>query len=119
MSSVTPSIQTQPPEEKDQKESSAADAKKGNDGVVVSNYWGISRPKITREDGTEWPWNCFMPWETYEADVSIDLSKHHVPKTFLDKFAFRTVKLLRVPTDIFFQVWLPSRFGLWKRVYGD
>ncbi|KAK9931401.1 hypothetical protein M0R45_018677 [Rubus argutus] len=103
MSSVTPSIQTQPPEEKDQKESSAADAKKGNDGVVVSNYWGISRPKITREDGTEWPWNCFMPWETYEADVSIDLSKHHVPKTFLDKFAFRTVKLLRVPTDIFFQ----------------
>jgi ubiquinol oxidase len=60
MSSVTPSIQTPPPAEKDQKESSAGDAKKGNDGVVVSNYWGISRPKITREDGTEWPWNCFM-----------------------------------------------------------
>lgn len=33
--------------------------KKVNDSVVVSNYWGITRPKITREDGTEWPWNCF------------------------------------------------------------
>lgn len=28
--------------------------------VVVSSYWGITRPKITRVDGTEWPWNCFM-----------------------------------------------------------
>lgn len=28
--------------------------------MVVSSYWGVSRPKITREDGTEWPWNCFM-----------------------------------------------------------
>ncbi|KAL6194607.1 hypothetical protein ACLB2K_035688 [Fragaria x ananassa] len=105
MSTVTPSIQTPPPpaeKEKDKKESSGSgsDAKKD---VVISNYWGIARPKLTREDGTEWPWNCFMPWETYEADLSIDLSKHHVPKTFLDKVAYRTVKLLRVPTDIFFQ----------------
>lgn len=45
-----------------------------------------------------------QPWETYEADLSIDLSKHHVPKTFVDKVAFRTVKLLRIPTDIFFKV---------------
>lgn len=45
-----------------------------------------------------------QPWETYRADLSIDLGKHHVPKTFLDRFAFRTVKLLRIPTDIFFQV---------------
>lgn len=28
--------------------------------VVESSYWGISRPKVMREDGTEWPWNCFM-----------------------------------------------------------
>ncbi|XP_075520754.1 ubiquinol oxidase, mitochondrial-like isoform X2 [Primulina tabacum] len=26
----------------------------------VSSYWGITRPKITKEDGTEWVWNCFM-----------------------------------------------------------
>ncbi|KAM5553504.1 ubiquinol oxidase, mitochondrial-like [Rosa sericea] len=101
MSSVTPSVQTPPPPaEKDQKESSASDAKKD---AVVSHYWGIKRPEIRREDGSEWPWNCFMPWETYQADLSIDLSKHHVPKTFLDKVAYRTVKLLRIPTDIFFQ----------------
>ncbi|KAM7280863.1 hypothetical protein ACFE04_007997 [Oxalis oulophora] len=71
--------------------------------LMVSSYWGISKPKVTREDGTDWPWNCFMPWDTYEADLSIDLHKHHVPKTFSDKVAYRTVKLLRKPTDIFFQ----------------
>lgn len=27
---------------------------------AVSSYWGISKRKILREDGTEWPWNCFM-----------------------------------------------------------
>lgn len=33
----------------------------GGDGeVVVSSYWGVARPRITKEDGTEWPWNCFM-----------------------------------------------------------
>ena len=45
-----------------------------------------------------------QPWETYESNLSIDLSKHHVPKTFIDKVAYRTVKLLRIPTDIFFKV---------------
>lgn len=35
-------------------------AKESGGEVVVSSYWGITRPKITREDGTEWPWNCFM-----------------------------------------------------------
>ncbi|CAL5379541.1 unnamed protein product [Camellia sinensis] len=92
--------------EKDEKESTLAAAtekKKEGGEVMVASYWGISRPKITREDGTEWPWNCFMPWETYQSDLTIDLSKHHVPKTFLDKVAYRTVKILRIPTDIFFQ----------------
>ncbi|PKI37843.1 hypothetical protein CRG98_041793, partial [Punica granatum] len=77
--------------------------KESGSQVEVSSYWGVTRPKITKEDGTEWPWNCFMPWETYRADLSIDLKKHHVPKTFADKVAYRTVKLLRIPTDIFFQ----------------
>lgn len=44
------------------------------------------------------------PWETYKADLSIDLKKHHVPVTFLDKLAYWTVKSLRFPTDVFFQV---------------
>ncbi|GMY39039.1 ubiquinol oxidase, mitochondrial [Fagus crenata] len=71
--------------------------------AVVSSYWGISRTNIKRQDGTEWPWNCFMPRDTYEADLSIDLTKHHAPKVFLDKFAYRTVKLLRISTDLYFR----------------
>lgn len=42
---------------KEKEESSRTEAGKGS---VLPSYWGISRPKITREDGTEWPWNCFM-----------------------------------------------------------
>ncbi|KAG8066111.1 hypothetical protein GUJ93_ZPchr0004g39667 [Zizania palustris] len=72
--------------------------------VVVNSYWGIEQSKkLVREDGTEWKWSCFRPWETYSADTSIDLTKHHVPKTLLDKIAYWTVKSLRFPTDIFFQ----------------
>lgn len=28
--------------------------------VERSSYWGISGRKIIKEDGSEWPWNCFM-----------------------------------------------------------
>ncbi|KAM3389424.1 hypothetical protein ACQJBY_011514 [Aegilops geniculata] len=83
-----------------------AEAAKG-DGekeVAISSYWGIEQSKkLVREDGTEWKWSCFRPWETYTADTSIDLTKHHVPNTMLDKIAYYTVKSLRFPTDIFFQ----------------
>ncbi|KAK7252315.1 hypothetical protein RIF29_36166 [Crotalaria pallida] len=86
-----------------EKEKSGRKEEKSERSVVESSYWGISRPKIRKEDGTEWPWNCFMPWETYRSNLSIDLTKHHVPKNFLDKVAYRTVKILRIPTDVFFQ----------------
>ncbi|KAF3965859.1 hypothetical protein CMV_009995 [Castanea mollissima] len=86
-------------EEEKQKIEKNGDEEKG----MVNSYWGLSRPSIKRPDGTDWPWNCFMPWDSYEADLSIDLTKHHVPKKFLDKFAYRTVKLLRIPTDLFFK----------------
>ncbi|XVE49549.1 hypothetical protein DITRI_Ditri01bG0091200 [Diplodiscus trichospermus] len=101
MSSAPASMEKEPPEKEQKKENSVTEEK----GTELSplSYWGISRPKITREDGTIWPWNCFMPWETYRADLSIDLKKHHVPKNFVDKFAYRTVKVLRIPTDLFFQ----------------
>nr|Q41224.1 RecName: Full=Ubiquinol oxidase 1, mitochondrial; AltName: Full=Alternative oxidase 1; Flags: Precursor [Nicotiana tabacum]AAC60576.1 alternative oxidase [Nicotiana tabacum]prf//2019465A Aox1 gene [Nicotiana tabacum] len=75
----------------------------GGDEKSVVSYWGVQPSKVTKEDGTEWKWNCFRPWETYKADLSIDLTKHHAPTTFLDKFAYWTVKSLRYPTDIFFQ----------------
>ncbi|KAF3647088.1 Ubiquinol oxidase 2, mitochondrial [Capsicum annuum] len=44
---------------------------------------------------------------TCQADLSIDLSKYHVPKKFLDKVAYWSVKLLRIPTDLFFK----ERYG--------
>ncbi|KAK1417844.1 hypothetical protein QVD17_26978 [Tagetes erecta] len=72
-------------------------------GKEVASYWGVPPSRVVKDDGSEWKWNCFRPWETYQADLSIDLKKHHVPKTFLDKFAYWTVKSLRLPTDIFFQ----------------
>nr|AGQ42776.1 mitochondrial alternative oxidase 2d1 [Medicago sativa] len=98
------------PEKKDQQtEENKNDAKNNgnNSNAVVSSYWGISRPKVLKEDGTEWPWNCFMPWESYSSDVSIDVTKHHVPKTFGDKLAFRSVKFLRVLSDLYFK----ERYG--------
>ncbi|KAI5438286.1 Alternative oxidase, partial [Lathyrus oleraceus] len=82
----------------------SAGANGGNkDEKGIMSYWGIHPSKITKQDGTEWKWNCFRPWETYKADVTIDLNKHHAPTTFLDKMAYWTVKSLRYPTDIFFQ----------------
>ncbi|XP_010551732.1 PREDICTED: ubiquinol oxidase 1a, mitochondrial-like [Tarenaya hassleriana] len=73
------------------------------DDKGIVSYWGVQRSKIVKEDGTEWKWSCFRPWETYKSDTSIDLKKHHVPATFMDKLAYWTVKSLRWPTDIFFQ----------------
>ncbi|WVZ86997.1 hypothetical protein U9M48_033700 [Paspalum notatum var. saurae] len=81
-------------------------AKEGGEkkAVAINSYWGIEQNnKLVREDGTEWKWTCFRPWETYTADTSIDLTRHHEPKTLLDKIAYWTVKSLRFPTDIFFQ----------------
>ncbi|XP_027348638.1 alternative oxidase 3, mitochondrial-like [Abrus precatorius] len=95
------------PEIKDQQsEEKKNEVNKKNDGVV-SSYWGITRPKVHKEDGTDWPWNCFMPWDTYRADVSIDVTKHHLPKSIADKVAFRTVKFLRVLSDLYFK----ERYG--------
>ncbi|KAI9124994.1 hypothetical protein K1719_003610 [Acacia pycnantha] len=93
-------------EKQDLKDTSAS-----SDGSLGGNkdqkgemsYWGIGPSKVMKPDGTEWKWNCFRPWETYKADLSIDLTKHHVPETFMDKMAYWTVKTLRWPTDIFFQ----------------
>ncbi|XVF66554.1 hypothetical protein PTKIN_Ptkin10aG0046100 [Pterospermum kingtungense] len=69
---------------------------------------GLKPTKVTKEDGIEWKWTCFRPWEAYKADLSIDLKKHHAPLTLMDKMAYFTVKVLRWPTDLFFQIWLPS-----------
>ncbi|XP_052210143.1 ubiquinol oxidase 2, mitochondrial-like [Diospyros lotus] len=91
-------------EEKQAAEAPAGGAAAGGSGEKgVVSYWGISPEKVTREDGSEWRWNCFRPWETYKSNLAIDLKKHHAPVTFMDKVAYWTVKSLRIPTDIFFQ----------------
>lgn len=72
--------------------------------IVVNSYWGVAPPKISKADGSPWRWNSFRPWETYTADTSIDVKKHHEAKTFMDKFAYWTVQSLKYPTYFFFQV---------------
>ncbi|TVU32298.1 hypothetical protein EJB05_24023, partial [Eragrostis curvula] len=69
----------------------------------AASYWGVAPTRVVKEDGTEWKGTCFRPWDTYEVDVSIDMTKHHEPVTMGDKVARWTVKALRWPTDIFFQ----------------
>lgn len=50
--------------EKEQKkedgEVSAKQEQEKSNEIAHSSYWGISRQRILREDGSEWPWNCFM-----------------------------------------------------------
>ncbi|KAI9125122.1 hypothetical protein K1719_003738 [Acacia pycnantha] len=95
--------------EQKEKQDVSADSSVGgnNDGKGPVSYWCIEPAKIMKPDGTEWTWNCFRPWETYQANLSIDLNKHHAPATNLDRMAYWTVKTLRWPTDIFFQ----TRYG--------
>ncbi|RYR17507.1 hypothetical protein Ahy_B03g062224 [Arachis hypogaea] len=104
-SSTIPEIKDQ--QHSEEKKSEVNNNNNTNNNGVVSSYWGITRPKVKREDGTEWPWNCFMPWDTYHSDVSIDVTKHHVPKSFADKFAYRSVKFLRFFSDLYFK----ERYG--------
>lgn len=82
----------------------AVQAAKEGGKSPVSSYWGIVPAMLVNKDGAEWKWSCFRPWEAYTSDTTIDLTKHHKPKVLLDKIAYWTVKSLRVPTDIFFQV---------------
>ncbi|XP_020154303.1 ubiquinol oxidase 1b, mitochondrial [Aegilops tauschii subsp. strangulata] len=80
----------------------AATPEQQNKKPVVS-YWGIEPRKLVKDDGTEWPWFCFRPWDTYRPDTSIDVTKHHEPKALADKVAYFVVRSLRVPRDLFFQ----------------
>lgn len=54
--STLPETKDQQPEDNNKNEVN----NNSNSNAVVSSYWGITRPKVQREDGTEWAWNCFM-----------------------------------------------------------
>jgi ubiquinol oxidase len=77
--------------------------KSGETKAIVNSYWGVAPTKIVKEDGSAWKWNSFRPWETYTADTSIDVEKHHKAVTFTDKFAYWTVQALKIPVHLFFQ----------------
>ncbi|CAL9761830.1 unnamed protein product [Musa acuminata subsp. burmannicoides] len=87
----------------DERAGAIASASTKREEKALASYWGVAPPRLFKEDGTDWPWTCFKPWDTYSSNVSIDLHKHHVPTTWGDKCARWLVKSLRVPTDIFFQ----------------
>lgn len=63
----TPSESSTTEKEKE-KENSLTEAKKREYSVVASSYWGIPRRRITREDGTEWPWNSFMVRNGFDSE---------------------------------------------------
>ncbi|XP_047064285.1 ubiquinol oxidase 2, mitochondrial-like [Lolium rigidum] len=81
----------------------ASCGKKKKEETEAASYWGVAPTRLVKEDGTEWKWSCFRPWDAYEADVSIDLTKHHQPATMGDKMARWTVKAMRWHADLFFQ----------------
>ncbi|THG18388.1 hypothetical protein TEA_024331 [Camellia sinensis var. sinensis] len=70
---------------------------------LLHNPKMISKPEVRALDGEAQAVLEQTMKETYKSDLSIDLKKHHVPVTFLDKIAYWTVKALRYPTDVFFQ----------------
>ncbi|WVZ72329.1 hypothetical protein U9M48_020806 [Paspalum notatum var. saurae] len=76
---------------------------KEREKAAAASYWGVAPTRVFKEDGTQWQWLCFRPWDTYAADVSIDLTRHHEPATFGDKAARLAVKAMRWPADAFFQ----------------
>lgn len=43
----------------EEKPKAAANSFTTEDGKAIVSYWGVTPPKITKEDGTAWKWNCF------------------------------------------------------------
>lgn len=48
------------PEDNPKETPKSVSEEKKPSNLMVSSYWGISRPMIKRKDGTDWPWNCFL-----------------------------------------------------------
>lgn len=60
LSSSSPASNTElAPKGEDRGEVSAPGDGKKVGAIAVSSYWGIPSRKLKREDGTDWPWNCF------------------------------------------------------------
>ncbi|PHT89471.1 Ubiquinol oxidase 2, mitochondrial [Capsicum annuum] len=74
--------------------------------AIAMNYWRLPKNGTVKDvdEAYHRDFNHFASsWETYQADLSIDLRKYHVPKKFLNKVTYWSVKLLRIPTNLFFK----------------
>ncbi|KAF3622604.1 Ubiquinol oxidase, mitochondrial [Capsicum annuum] len=74
--------------------------------AIAMNYWRLPKNATVKDvdEAYHRDVNHFASsWETYQADLSIDLRKYHVPKKFLNKVTYWSVKLLRIPTNLFFK----------------
>lgn len=59
---------------KEEKESSiGGDAGGDKGGKGIASYWGVEPSKITKEDGTEWKWNCFRVRFMYNRYMFINI----------------------------------------------
>ncbi|PHU19673.1 Ubiquinol oxidase 2, mitochondrial [Capsicum chinense] len=95
--------------------------------AIVIDYWRLPKDVTlkdvvtvirTDEDHHRDVNHFAYPWETYQADLSVDLRKHHVPKKFFDNVAYWLVKLLRIPTNLFFKERYSCRAIILKTVAG-
>lgn len=57
----TPMKEEDANQKKTENESTGGDAAGGNNkgDKGIASYWGVEPNKITKEDGSEWKWNCF------------------------------------------------------------
>eukprot|EP00898_Chlorokybus_atmophyticus_P008638 jgi/Chlat1/8776/Chrsp90S08130 len=104
--STTTQVPAAEPLKVDDKEE-AVDVAHNNKISTQTSYWSIKGTEFKKEDGTPWQWRSFTPAQAYEADLSIDLRKHHEPVDWRDRVAYWTVKFMRIPTDLFFR----KRYG--------
>ncbi|KAF9625152.1 hypothetical protein IFM89_019858 [Coptis chinensis] len=57
--------------EEDKKQTTASGTAPTVDEKRIASYWGVGPPKVTKDDGTDWKWKCFRPWESYKADTRL------------------------------------------------
>lgn len=52
-------LPTTPEEEKNQAQANSTSSINGQGEKAIVSYWGVNPPKLTKEDGSAWKWNCF------------------------------------------------------------
>lgn len=72
-----------------EKTKSSSQGSGGNkDEKGIMSYWGIQPSKITKQDGTEWKWNCFRVCIIVFNVLYMYIYIHHIYTFFLIVFYF-------------------------------